>query len=96
MINLRQYLEVLKPSYKLDDDYENQRDESAEFEGIMIGYLTRVLYNKQEGIEKAMEEATKYVRENWTSIVNDWNNDLEYKQEEEKKDSYESLTKLYE
>ena len=90
MINLRLYTEVLKQD--IPDDHEGL----SILRGIVIGYLTRVIYNKQEGIEKAIEEATKFVEDNWEDIVNDWNNNLEYKEEEEKLSNYASLTKLYE
>ena len=48
MINLRLYTEVLKQD--IPDDHEGL----SILRGIVIGYLTRVIYNKQEGIEKAI------------------------------------------
>lgn len=91
------YISHLKPYLEgcLDKDLENQRDENKFYEGFLVGYLTRVLYQKDKGIETAIEESQDFVEDNWKQIVELINKEDTTEEVVAEKDPFSSYSNLY-
>lgn len=91
------YILHLKPFLQecLDDSPENVRDQKSFYEGILLGYLMRILYEKDKGIEAAIQKAQKYIEENRSKIVKLINKEDTTEEVVVEKDPFSSYSNLY-